>query len=78
MTHREIFQQVLEHWQHKKIYIDHWDEAAFSQFADTLVKQGALASPEQYLKTIPQGGFYLHFLPFLQGMLYVGNTDTIE
>jgi signal transduction histidine kinase len=66
--------QVLKHWQNKKAYIDHWDESAFTEFADILVEQGGLASAEQYLKTIPHGGFYLHFLPFLQGMLYVGNT----
>ena len=42
-----------------------------------MVKQGALASTEQYLETIPHGGFYLHFLPFLQGMLYVGNTTQL-
>ena len=65
---------VLNHWHENKNYIDHWDEKAFTEFAATLVKQGALVSSEQYLKTIPQGGFYLHFLPFLQGMLYVGNT----
>jgi signal transduction histidine kinase len=70
--------QVLNHWQHKKNYLDHWDEAAFKDFATTLVKQGALASPEQYLKTLPPGGFYLHFLPFLQGMLYVGNTALLS
>src|SRR5207342_1181656 len=39
-----------------------------------LVQQKALSSAEEYLKTIPHEGFYLHFLPFLQGMLYVGNT----
>jgi signal transduction histidine kinase len=66
--------KVLVHWYEKKSYIDHWDESAFTEFADILVKQGTLASQEQYLKTIPHGGFYLHFLPFLQGMLYVGNT----
>ncbi len=69
--------QILAHWQEKKNYIDHWDEAAFTEFAHTLVKQGALASPEQYLATLPRGGFYLHFLPFLQGMLYVGNTTQL-
>ncbi|MDQ6757037.1 MAG: ATP-binding protein, partial [Bacteroidota bacterium] len=26
----------------------------------------------------PKGGFYLHFLPFLQGMLYVGNTTQLS
>ncbi|MFI5185332.1 MAG: sensor histidine kinase, partial [Chitinophagales bacterium] len=69
--------QVLNHWHHSKNYIDHWDEEAFTEFAGTLVKQGALDSPEQYLKTIPHGGFHLHFLPFLQGMLYVGNTNRL-
>jgi hypothetical protein len=66
--------KVLSHWYDKKTYVDHWDESAFTEFAATMVKQGALASPEKYLQTIPHGGFYLHFLPFLQGMLYVGNT----
>ena len=65
---------VINHWHNNKSYIDHWDEDAFITFAETLVTQGALTSPEQYLQTIPTGGFYLHFLPFLQGMLYVGNT----
>ncbi|HET9431857.1 MAG TPA: hypothetical protein VFO70_11810, partial [Chitinophagaceae bacterium] len=69
--------QVVRNWQNKKIYTDHWDEEEFIQFADILVKQGTLGSREQYLKTIPHGGFYLHFLPFLQGMLYVGNTTQL-
>jgi signal transduction histidine kinase len=66
--------EVLSHWQHKEIYINHWSEEEFKEFTGTLIKQGALTSPEQYLKSVPHGGFYLHFLPFLQGMLYVGNT----
>ena len=68
---------ILKYWQNKEKYLDHWDEEAFTEFAHTLVKQGALASPEQYLKTLPRGGFYLHFLPFLQGMLYVGNSTQL-
>jgi signal transduction histidine kinase len=70
-------QNILSNWHNRKRYIDHWDETEFTEFAHTLVKQGALASPEQYLKTIPKGGSYLHFLPFLQGMLYVGNTTQL-
>jgi hypothetical protein len=69
--------KVIDGWRYKKIYKDHWGEEEFLQFADILMKQGALNSREQYLKTIPQGGFYLHFLPFLQGMLYVGNTTLL-
>jgi signal transduction histidine kinase len=69
--------KVLEHWYKKTIYTDHWDESAFTGFANELVKQGALSSSEQYLATLPPGGFSLHFLPFLQGMLYVGSLDKL-
>jgi signal transduction histidine kinase len=69
--------KVLSHWVNKENYVDHWDETTFTEFADTLVAQGALISSEQYLQTIPQGGLYLHFLPFLQGMLYVGNATQL-
>jgi signal transduction histidine kinase len=70
--------KVIDGWRHKKIYVDHWGEEEFTQFADILMKEGALTSREQYLKSIPHGGFYLHFLPFLQGMLYVGNTKQLK
>jgi len=65
---------VITHWQKKEIYTDHWDEEAFKEFADNLVKQGAMKTSEQYLSTMPAGGFNLHFVPFQQGMLYVGNV----
>jgi len=65
---------VITHWQKKEIYTDHWDEEAFKEFADNLVQQGAMKSSEQYLSTMPAGGFNLHFVPFQQGMLYVGNV----
>jgi signal transduction histidine kinase len=69
--------QVLNHWQDNKNYIAHWDQSAFIELAEMLVKQGAIASARQYMDTIPRNGFYLHFLPFLQGMLYVGNTQQL-
>lgn len=71
-------QLALSNWKKKERYIDHWTEDVFREFADTLIKQGALTSPDQYLSSLPRGGFYLHFLPFLQGMLYVGNTEQLK
>jgi signal transduction histidine kinase len=67
------FTEMVSRWHHKQTYIAHWGEAEFISIADVLLKQGAIATKEQYLHTLPAGGFYLHFLPFLQGMLYVGN-----
>ena len=71
-------QNVLSHWRINERYIDHWDDEEFVRFANILARQGAIASTEQYLKTLPAGGFHLHFLPFLQGMLYVGNTTQLN
>jgi signal transduction histidine kinase len=71
------FAEVVNHWHGKQLYIDHWGEPEFINMADTLVKQRAIEKKEQYLNTLPAGGFYLHFLPFLQGMLYVANTTQL-
>jgi signal transduction histidine kinase len=66
--------EILTSWMSKQVYIEHWDEKAFSELGDLLVQQGAMPSKDVYMKTIPAGGLYLHCLPFMQGMLYVGNT----
>jgi signal transduction histidine kinase len=65
---------IPENWKNKTRYIDHWNDSDFIEFANTLVKQHVIESSDQYLSSIPHGGFYLHFVPFLQGMMYVGNT----
>jgi signal transduction histidine kinase len=69
--------QVVLQWQNKKLYTTYWGEEAYTAFASDLVKHSVLPSPEKYLSTFPGGGFYLHFIPFLQGMLYVGNTTQL-
>ncbi|NJO24959.1 MAG: hypothetical protein HC867_02950 [Bacteroidia bacterium] len=59
--------KVLSHWKDHKTNIDHWDQSAFNEMADVLVKQGAITSPGQYLDSIPHGGFYLPFSSFPAG-----------
>ncbi len=65
---------IVAQWKNKKFHTEYWDQEAYTEFAGNLVKQGVYTSTEQYLSKLPGGGFYLHFAPFLQGMLYVGNT----
>ena len=69
---------IPENWKKKTAYIDHWNDSDFVDFASTLVQQHVIESSEQYLASIPHGGFYLHFVPFLQGMLYVGNSTKLD
>lgn len=66
--------EIVSRWEKKEFYAEYWDQKSYLEFADELVKHGVLVSVEQYLRSLPRGGFYIHFAPFLQGMLYVGNT----
>ncbi len=71
-------EDAVQHWREKKIYLNHWGEVDFSSLADTLVQQGSIATRDQYLSTVPKEGIYLHYLPFLQGMLYVGDVAPLS
>ncbi|MES1219822.1 MAG: ATP-binding protein [Bacteroidota bacterium] len=66
--------RIVASWHKKQMYKQHWGEAEFAEFTNNLVKQGAIASGEKYLTENRPTDLYLHFLPFMQGMLYAGNT----
>ncbi|MBS1744544.1 MAG: nuclear transport factor 2 family protein, partial [Bacteroidetes bacterium] len=70
--------QIPQNWRKKLQYTDHWNDPDFTDFADALVQQHAIASADQYLSGVPHGGFYLHFVPFLQGMMYAGNSTKLD
>ncbi|MBS1730770.1 MAG: nuclear transport factor 2 family protein [Bacteroidetes bacterium] len=69
---------IPENWKKKNPYTDHWTDNDFIDFATALKENHAFESSETYLSGFPHGGFYLHFLPFLQGMLYVGNPTQLD
>ncbi len=71
------FAIMLNHWRNKECYISLWTMEDFETVADILVEQGSIGTREQYLGSIPKDGFQLHFIPFLQGMLYVGNMEKL-
>jgi len=70
--------QILPHWYKKELYKQHWNEAQFVEFTQNLARQGRITSGEKYLTENHPTDLYLHFLPFLQGMLYVGNTEPLS
>jgi signal transduction histidine kinase len=69
---------VVNHWQNNKTYVEHWQIEEFTALADSLVQLGEIATREQYMQSLPPGGIYLHFVPFLQGMLYAGNLTRLS
>jgi signal transduction histidine kinase len=74
----ENIRQTLAHWRENKMFLDHWLDADFLAFANSLEELGVVESSQKYLSGVPHGGFYLHYLPFLQGMLYVGNGEKLS
>jgi len=70
--------EAISAWRDHKIYVTRWVDKDFQLQADALMQQGAITSREQYLSTLPKEDIYLHFLPFMQGMLYVGNTTALH
>ncbi len=77
-SNNRIITDALPYWRRKEIYKAHWDEAAFLEQAKSLVEQGAITASEKYLTENRPTDLYLHFLPFLQGMLYVGDAASLS
>jgi signal transduction histidine kinase len=69
-----IGQNVLPAWRIKQIATIHWSAEEFADFTKNLVEQGTVTSQERYVTEHPDTSLDLHFFPFLQGMLYVGNV----
>lgn len=69
-----IGQDVLPAWRSKQIATVHWSAEEFATYTKNLVELGTVASSERYVTDHPDTSLDLHFFPFLQGMLYVGNV----
>ncbi len=64
---------LMPHWRKKEMYKDYWDESGFIESINILMQRGAIASSQAYMTENQPTNLHLHFLPFLQGMLYVGS-----
>lgn len=74
----DFIKQIYVHWQKKHPYLTHWDASDFVAWTETLVENSIVPPGERYSTEKPPDHLYLHFLPFVQGMLYVGNTAPLN
>jgi signal transduction histidine kinase len=72
-----IITNGVHYWRKKKVYTEHWDAAAFTKawVALSSLRETSMDSPQT---EHPPENLYLHMLPFLQGMLYVGNDAPLN
>ena len=76
---KEIAVGAVKHWRKNEIYHVHWDQSQFIDFMLDLYKSGQIDNTESYQGSAPPPeSLFLNFVPFKQGMLYVGNTSPLS
>lgn len=72
-----IIYNGVSHWREKKVYKEYWDAIAFNKSWTALssLRESPAVSPQQEQ---PPEDLHLHLLPFLQGMMYVGNDAPLN
>ena len=74
----ELTRSTVLHWKKKKIYREHWDKRGFVDWTKSMIKLGQVSDAETYQgSSSPPESLFLHFVPFEQGMLYVGNDSEL-
>jgi signal transduction histidine kinase len=74
----EISTNVVRHWRSQSIYTTHWNRDQFIQFMQSMLELGQIRETTSFQgATNPPESLHLHFAPFKQGMLYVGNTEPL-
>jgi len=71
----EITHETVEHWHKKTVYSVHWNKEQFVRWMESMISQGQIQTREEYQGAEePPDSLDLHFIPFTQGMVYIGNT----
>ncbi len=75
----ETTKRIVQNWRQKNVYQDHWDGQQFQNWVLSMAEQGQIATIEQYQagETAPES-LSLQFIPFAQGMLYIGSHEPLE
>ena len=75
----KLTKNVVSSWKKKKVLTDHWDKEAFLNWSKSMLrksnKKNSLSNNES--EEAPES-LDLHFIPFAQGMLYVGNSEPLS
>jgi len=75
----ELTYNTVEFWKKNKVYTHHWNKEDFLNWMQSMIKLGQIQTTEQYQGyTKPPESLDLHFIPFKQGMLYVGYIEPLK
>jgi len=70
---------IVRSWKNNEIYRENWNKNQFVSFMQNLIIGGKVQNPESFQgSSAPPKSLYLNFVPFKQGMLYVGNISPLS
>jgi signal transduction histidine kinase len=74
----ELTMQTVEAWRNEKVHRQHWSQADFIDWTKQMMDQHQIESSRTYqgADNAPES-LDLHFVPFAQGMLYVGSLQAL-
>ncbi len=69
----------VEYWRKKKVYKEHWSKEQFIKWTKSMIEQRQVQNAQTYQgSSAPPESLNLHFVPFAQGMLYVGDISPLS
>jgi hypothetical protein len=75
----ELTSNSINAWKKGQVYRQHWNKVEFVNWTSSLLEHGQIGNPHEYQGTIePPEKLDLHFIPFKQGMLYVGSPEALN
>ncbi|MBN2173877.1 MAG: hypothetical protein JW731_07090 [Bacteroidales bacterium] len=75
----ELTRKTVVSWKRKNVYQTHWKKEEFLAWTQEMMKLRQVKNPEKYQGAEkPPESLHLHFIPFAQGMLYVGHEEKLE
>jgi len=78
-TSTATIQKVVENWRQQKVYTEQWNRQQFQDWVESLFEQGQIKEIQEYqLEESSEEGLSLQFIPFSQGMLYVGGSQPVD
>ena len=70
--------RMIGNWRSKTVYKEHWEQEQFQNWVQSIYAQGHHSVTETFSEYGDLfSGLNLHFIPFSQGMLYIGGQETL-
>lgn len=73
-----LTKNAVDFWRQQKVYQEHWNREEFINWVKSMMELGQVQKAETYQgSSIPPESLHLYFVPFTQGMLYVGDISPL-